>query len=387
MNVIKLFFGFFLIGLLIMPFALQAQEIRENEQGEKIIVYPDGRVEYFNGDKVEGEGALSEASYPVFKGYIEPLDGAIAVNEADLFKISQRRAQLYAEASTLAQRRYEEAQQNLLSVNRQLDQFNGDEEKRIVLQKQLIAAQKTVEQSLYEANEAQLTVNNDAGLAAKGGYIDAFNERQKQSRLSDQKNTSIRNAADQSYAELIPLMENSIASRGEDLLVKPPRQECQFDFEGQDKEKNQYRRDGHKELLFTFTDERLRPFLKDKEYLVCEAYLSSLGGYRFLTLAYTFAYPNAREAYGFIERNSVLTLKLLNGDFVNLRAGEMDRGQYNTVKKELTYSVYYPVDRSLINTLKGSELDLVRVFWSSGFEEYPIQQMDFFQRQFKCLGD
>jgi len=141
------------------------------------------------------------------------------------------------------------------------------------------------------------------------------------------------------------------------------------------------------ELLFSYTDERLRPYLQDKEYLVCKAFISSSGGFRYLTLDFTFAYPNAQEAYGFIDQNSVLTIKLLNGDVINLRAGKMDRGQYNTVKKELTYSVYYPIDRSYIGLLKTSEVDLLRVFWSSGFEEYPILQMDFFQRQFQCMGD
>ncbi|MEZ4986927.1 MAG: hypothetical protein R2795_18135 [Saprospiraceae bacterium] len=121
--------------------------------------------------------------------------------------------------------------------------------------------------------------------------------------------------------------------------------------------------------------------------MVCKAYLSSIGGYRFLTLDFTFAYPNAQEAYGFIDRNSILTIKLLNGDLLHLRSGEMDRGLYNTVKKELTYSVYYPIDRSYVPLLQQSEVDQVRVFWSSGFEEYPIYQLDFFQRQFACLGD
>ena len=169
--------------------------------------------------------------------------------------------------------------------------------------------------------------------------------------------------------------------------MNPPRQRCQFAFEGQDTDIGSYRRDLEPQLLFTYTDERLRPYLQDKEYLSCEAYLSSVGGYRYLTLDFTFAYPNAQEAYGFIDQNSVLTVKLLNGDVINLRAGQMDRGKYDTVKQELTYSVYYPIDRSYLGLLKVSELDLIRVFWSSGFEEYPIHQMDFFQRQLQCLGD
>ena len=110
-----------------------------------------------------------------------------------------------------------------------------------------------------------------------------------------------------------------------------------------------------------------------------------MGGYRFLSLQFTFAYPNAREAYGFIEKGSYLTIKLLNGDFINLKAGKMDRGSYDLTTDLLTYQVNYPIDRSQIGLLKHSEVDAIRVFWSSGFEEYEVFQLDFFINQLSCL--
>ena len=148
-----------------------------------------------------------------------------------------------------------------------------------------------------------------------------------------------------------------------------------------------WRRQAERQLLFTHTDERLRPFLKDKEYMRCEGFLHTLGGYRFLTLEFTFAYPNAREAYGFIEKGSILTIRLLNGDYINLRAGQLDRGSYDIRRELLTYRVYYPLDRADLPLLRNSEVDFIRVFWSSGYEEYEVFQLDFFQRQLRCLGE
>ncbi|MCB0636436.1 MAG: hypothetical protein KDC54_07445, partial [Lewinella sp.] len=203
---------------------------------------------------------------------------------------------------------------------------------------------------------------------------------------AEQRNTALL-AADLPYNSLIPFTDNYLASGRRDLLRQPPPPGCDFAYEGADNNTGQYRRDNESELLFTFTDERLRPYLEDQEYLACDGYLSSIGGYRFLTLKFTFAYPNAREAYGFIDQNSVLTIKMLNGDFINLRAGVMARGSYDTVREELTYEVQYPIDRGLLASLKNSEVDMIRVFWSSGFEEYEIRQMDFFQHQLRCLGD
>jgi hypothetical protein len=381
--------GFLTTLLLCCVFSLvQAQAvIRENARGEKIKVYPDGRMEYFNGDPYIPEAGEEFQTYPVFQGYIEPLDGEITVNQADLFKIAQRRSQLSGTARELAEQRLTEAQENLIRLQERRRQNSNQPEHLAIIDKQIAAARRTLEQSRRQLNESQLMAQEDEDLVKKGGFVELFNRDRQESAQNDARSTRIRNAGGQSYAQLIPLSNNTAASSFEDLILHPPHRSCSFAFEGQDMERNAYRRDLKPELLFTYTDERLRPYLQDKEYLHCAAYLSSVGGYRYLTLNFTFAYPNAQEAYGFIDHNSVLTLKLLNGDVVHLRAGQMDRGKYDTVKQELTYSVYYPIDRSYIGLLKASELDLIRVFWSSGFEEYPIHQMDFFQRQFQCLGD
>ena len=377
------------ISFLTFPFFCSAQGavIRENFKGEKLKVYPDGRIEYFNGDPYEPTEEDGMLTYPVFQGYIEPLDGEVSVNEIDLYKIAQRRSQLSSTAAQLAEQRLTQAQQNLQRLQSNYDAAAKDEALQPILQKQLAAARRTLEQSQIQLNESQLVAQQDDQLVKKGGFIESFNQRVRENRLREANSLRIRSVSNQSYAQLIPLTNNTAASSFENLMLHPPLHECRYAFDGQDAETNRYRRDLQPELLFSYTDERLRPYLQDKEYLVCEAYLSSSGGFRYLTLNFTFAYPNAQEAYGFIDQNSVLTIKLLNGDVINLRAGKMDRGQYNTVKKELTYSVYYPIDRSYIGLLKTSEVDLLRVFWSSGFEEYPILQMDFFQRQFRCLGD
>lgn len=378
-----------LILLLVFGMGMQllAQAvIRRNIHGEQIKVYPDGRVEYFNGEPyVPAEGESFQ--YPVLQANIEPLDGEIILNQADLFKIAQRRSQLSGVAKELAQQRLTEAEENLQRLEERRQQSLSNPEQVAIIDKQLVAARRTLQQSQIQLNESQQAAQADEDLVKKGGFVELFNQNRRNREQNDARSARIRAASGQPYSQLIPLTENTAASTYEDLLLNPPRRSCSFAFEGQDMEAGSYRRDLESELLFTYTDERLRPYLQEKEYLDCKAYLSSVGGYRYLTLDFTFAYPNAQEAYGFIDHNSVLTLKLLNGDFINLRAGQMDRGQYDTVKQELTYSVYYPIDRSYINLLKASELDLIRVFWSSGFEEYPIHQMDFFQRQFQCLGD
>jgi hypothetical protein len=224
-------------------------------------------------------------------------------------------------------------------------------------------------------------------LTEKGNYIAAFNKDQQEKKSEARLNKTRSMIAYSSFDNLLPLDDNFVGLLPEDnLMINPPKQACKIAFEGKDEYSGMWRKDIQQQLLFTHTDERLRLYLKEKEYLRCEGFITSLGGgYRFLSLQFTFAYPNAREAYGFIEKGSILTIHLLNGDYVKLQAGKMDRGRYDTEQELLTYQVHYPIDRTQINLLKNSEVDKIRVFWSSGYEEYEVYQLDFFINQINCL--
>ena len=171
------------------------------------------------------------------------------------------------------------------------------------------------------------------------------------------------------------------------LMLNPPKPNCRTAFDGIVPETGQRRKDMPKKKLFSHTDERLRHYMKERDYLNCKAYLSTVnGGFRVLNLEFNFAYPNAREAYGFIEKGSILTILFINGDFINLKSGVLAEGQYDIKKELLTYRVQYPVSQGQVSYLKKNELDRVRVYWSSGFEEYEVYELDFFINQAACLG-
>ncbi len=385
---------FLLIALLPAVFA---QEIRQNERGEKIIVYPDGSWQYFSGFGTPQTGAESPAvkpaetpnNYPVFAGAIDPLEGSVSVTEEDIFKIAVRRSQLAKDAADIARKRSEEATISREKLEKELLAVPASDE---TMRQQMIARVRTAKKLEQDArSEAQLAsteANSAEQLTQKGGYVEDFKAAQSRRKSARQAARQQQMASTGSYERgVIPVSDYYSATddNAVNLIENPPRKPCLMAYEGVDEQTKQFRRDCQKQLLFSHTDERLRVFLKDKEYLRCEGYFTSLTGYRFLTLQFTFAYPNAREAYGFIEEGSILTIKMLNGDFINLRAGRMDRGSYDTKKEVLTYRVHYPIDRTQMNLLMQSEADLIRVFWSSGFEEYEVYQLDFFIHQIGCL--
>jgi len=369
--------------LLALGLPLQSQVVRENTAGEKVVVYPDGQFSYFKD--LPGQRMLTSGSvpYPVYNGTIEPLDGSVSLNEEDLFKVAIRQAQLSVDATYLAA---EMAQQSKLERERLEQQLatTTDEAVQQILRRQLTAAREREVNAFLSLETAKQTAAQDMDLVEKGGFIEAFNARMRLRKLEDL--LLRRRQVDRSYTNSLATSENSLAPPpGYDLMGQPPQQDCITTQDSRDAATGEWTRQVAQQLLFAHTDERLRPLMKDKEYLRCEGFLSSRGNRQQLSLEFSFAYPNAREAYGFIESGSILTIKLLNGEFVNLRAEKLERGSYDTRKGVLTYRVAYPVDRRQLSILQQAEADFVRVFWSSGYEEYKIYQLDFFQQQLRCL--
>jgi hypothetical protein len=363
--------------------------IRTNEKGEAIIVFPDGRTMSFaDYAKNGGMESTSDDKYPVLDVEIAPLEGKIPITAEDLRKISERKTQLARNAAEIAQTRAEQAKQQQDRLQEELNKAiaNNASAKTINrLKERLTAAQQTAVETQNEATLAVSEVNNAEEITKRGNYVEDYLRRQerKKARAKQYENLKLNTVA--SYDNLL-LDDNALPFAHTDEVILSPRPAaCQTAYEGKD-DKGRYRKDLQSQLLFTYTDERLRPYLEqNKEYLSCSGHFTQIGGFRYLTLEFTFAYPNAREAYGFIEKGSYLMIKMLNNQFVTLFSGKLDKGTYDTKTQLLTYSVYYAIDQSQLNLLKRSEVDKVIVSWSSGYEEYEVYQLGFFMNQISCL--
>lgn len=373
---------FFVAGLFLRAAHAQGV-IRTNEKGEKVIVFPDGSWYLFG--QLEGG-----KNYPKSDAAISALEAPVRLTDEDAMRIATRKVQLAREASTIASRRAEQATLNRKRMEEETkgivasNALQTQESQRNALR---LNAARTIEvEALREAALAQNELKRAETAIASGNYIQEY----KQSQVSKTMSVVLPKADElvQTYAPALTASSPGYVLDWEDkqgLAAKSPGGVCAFTFNGMEESSGRWKKELRKELLFTFTHEHLRLFLKDKEYLRCEGYMGSSGGFRSLVLEFTFVYPNARELYGFIEKGSTLTLRLLSGQQINLSSGSMAKVSYDTRREELTYRVEYLIDQSVLGLLNSSELDAIRVFWSSGFEEYPVYALDFFMKQLACL--
>ena len=161
-----------LLSLIFSP--IFGQEMRENDQGEKIIVWPDGSWQYFSDFGSEDPGSLhgrqnagSEQSFPIYDGTIAPLEGYVSITENDILKIAVRKSQLAKDAADIASERSKQAKEVRLNIEKELANAMADagpdqeEIRRIRIR--LEAAKKTELSTDLEARDIVDKAMNLAG--------------------------------------------------------------------------------------------------------------------------------------------------------------------------------------------------------------------------------
>ena len=138
-------------------------------------------------------------------------------------------------------------------------------------------------------------------------------------------------------------------------------------------------------LLFTHTDPDLRPYFKNKELITCYGELSKIDAYVYFTIEFQIASSHSQSNFGMLSNGSLLRLKLLNGEYVSLYNIKADRGRIDPYSGHTIFTGQYALGKDEIRMLQSSELDKVRILWSTGYEDYDVYKIDFFKDRLACL--
>jgi hypothetical protein len=378
---------------LLLVVSLSAQEVRTNEKGEKIIVYPDGTWEYFNpGDENDPFSLKAEDRFlPADEtAGMSPKEKATYLEEKSRKEAILLAEQFYAEAAQL-----KELWEQQSGRETQLKNELGEMKSR---------PKDFAEQEIREA-ERRLKEASETTRQLKARYERA-NDRgeraQKSIYLSSKKRAKIlkelKKETDSYESQQIPVPPtfaglqmdpNSFLSYdpSKDVMQNPPDDDCILLYEGTDQFTGKFRKDVQPAILFTHTDEKMRPYLDGREYLTCEANLTSMtGGLVYLLMEISIVGTNVPIAYGGIANGSVMTVYLLDGKEVALFNTLAAKGRYNPLTETYTYKVQYQLSAYAEKMLRNGEVDKIRVIWKAGYEEYEVFDLDFFYHQLKCLG-
>jgi hypothetical protein len=373
-----------LFAFYILPASICAQEIKTNAKGEKIIVYPDGSWKYFSKkSQVDPFG-----SNPVANSNIKGTDNNKGENGSDnafryLVELSEEA--LVLKRSVEEQLEQEQRRYNSLRQKQQ-EYFDGlislDSKQLAILNRQLYKADLTESLCLrrFELAEKLVVLTNSMQGASREERGDLY-------KVYVSTKEDLRVLLDQEV-----IFEDQVEIKSE-LNEKPKESSantssrtCSFAFNGNDPITGKLRRTLEPTFLFSNTPEALKDYFPESDMIECSASITELGGGKvFLLLEVKINSPNAKNAYGGIGRNSILTLKTFDDEQIRLVCSLGDEGHYNDINNVYTFRAQYPISRGEQKVLKRSEVDQVRVVWKTGYEDYEILNVDFFINQFDCL--
>ena len=172
----------------------------------------------------------------------------------------------------------------------------------------------------------------------------------------------------------------------EDVMLNPPTtSECRLVFDGIDNFTGKKKRETAPVVLFTHTEDFMREAFKDKDYVVCEVSASRVEGSRviYLNMTFTILSKEAQRVFGFLDKGAPIVFRFINGLKLPFQTTKTDIGTVDLERGTTTYhaqiGITDPID------LQNSELDIVRMPWSAGYEDYEIFDLDVLRNLFRCL--
>jgi hypothetical protein len=171
-----------------------------------------------------------------------------------------------------------------------------------------------------------------------------------------------------------------------DVILNPPSRLCAVEFDGKDAFTGQYKKVLKGQLLFTHTEDFMRATMGNKDYIACEAQVSQVqGGFTYLNLIFKIASRDAQRTFGLLDKGSPIAFKFINGKTSTFSNTKTDIGVLDQSGQYTIYKATCELVGTAPKILKDNELDVIRVAWSAGFEDYEIVNMDVIQDLLKCL--
>jgi hypothetical protein len=372
---IFLHFLFITFYILISTQVVEAQRVEINKEGEKIVLFPDGKWEYF--DKTN----------PTH----------IVIDEAN--KSSQIAApnDIFDEQTSKGENE-EKRYENLLSDAKDklalaLERESDVKFSKILLEEEIEDLKRSGEDTKekIDALKRQLKLIKALGKDAKKETKKAkkeFEKLKKQGKIvqkptkkKSRKIQKLKSAEKELQASKYMHREDGnffTASKKfekysieKDVMYNPPREDCKLAFDGVDEFMGKKRKDVERSVFFTYTNDDMRRYMKDDDYITCEGNLTQIkGGVLLLNLFISINTTDAQRSFGGLSKGNLVVVKMINGESVNLVNNQSDIGVFNPLKKQHTYTGQFRINAGQENAFKKGEVDLIIIILDAVFEYY-----------------
>ncbi len=230
------------------------------------------------------------------------------------------------------------------------------------------------------ANTTENTLENKSENLGENTNVTADKKSKKGDKKSDKKSKKTPSKSPQGS-----LVSYRTYDRSVDVYMNTPAPECAIAFDGKDDFTGKMKRETSPARFFTHTDDVMRKALGDKDFITCDITGTKVESsrYTYLNLNFTILSKDIQRSLGFLDKGTPIIFVLVNGTKVTLRTTKTDIGVVDIDKGTTTYRAQLVAES--ITDMTGSELDYVRVNWSSGYEDYEVFDVDILKNLFNCL--
>ena len=171
-----------------------------------------------------------------------------------------------------------------------------------------------------------------------------------------------------------------------DVALNPPKPACTLGVNRRDEFTGNVYREMQFAELFRYTNPVMKKILSPKQpHIICKAALANDASGGALLLQFIIKDVNARRTFGGLAQKSIVSLKFINGEIMTLFNESTQEVKFDPEQGVAVFTAQYPFQAGIFKKLEKMELDQIRVAWSTGYEDYNVQQVGLLQQQASCL--
>lgn len=403
-----------------------AQQVTTNDKGEKIILYPDGTWELYKEPsqgktvyetEINPDTTQRSSAYYTLGSRNEPGTGTPNISRriTDLAeRLKSMQTQLRVEHSAVRKQYFSlkeelqsgkrsktltpEKEANLKSEIKKAEASMSELEAQIDLTGQRFEKARSIHQMPETKKEKALQAlvaeiekerkakdsrpvveavpsNSEPGAAATTTQTQADPEPTDQATILPKVFPQSVNMDESKWQQPNPQW---------DVMLYPPATPCNkmMMSKGKQAASEKYARYS---ILFDYTSQEMKQYLRDRPFIRClVAVEPGPGNDRLLKLTFVIASQFAQREFGGLEKGSPLGLKFIDGSQLILINNKSDIGKVDMDQSTTTYEAVFTLGKSDLKKIYQQELDKVKVIWSTGFEEYPVYEVDLLINLLRC---
>jgi hypothetical protein len=127
---------------------------------------------------------------------------------------------------------------------------------------------------------------------------------------------------------------------------------------------------------FSYTPQKMKPYFKSRNLVTGYCAIAKIDGKEYLRLKNIITSKDAATNYGGIAEGSFMKLVFITGKTISIKAIAKSTSSLENYTGNIIVETLFSIDKDVKKLFENVPVDTIGIMWSSGFEVYPIYEVD-----------